>query len=319
MERRHKWGGVKTTSKAAKSHPVFQDSDPEASNYLSNRRALVGSGCTVNSLFDGVQLVSGVSNLSGLCNDDLDDYATFPGLANVTVGGSPVVSVKDRKNHYAAGTEAGFAICAKSDSKLLGLDLVKFYKIQFLCDGKTVGDLQSVSVGQDITGLGLSLIQVPGSDLVTKSFSAKAPAEFDEVKLYQFGVDAAVLTSVKHRARRKRAEPLQHTAPKSGRRRDVTLERRVSRTDRQPGDTQDATEHRRAKGTYFDEMVLYNFGVLAADLSQLNILRPQRHTPEQCRHAQRRVYHERKEIRKKITTEEKYDEKEIYKAYMHCD
>ena len=189
-------GGVKTTSKAAKSHPVFQDSDPEASNYLSNRRALVGSGCTVNSLFDGVQLVSGVSNLSGLCNDDLDDYATFPGLANVTVGGSPVVSVKDRKNHYAAGTEAGFAICAKSDSKLLGLDLVKFYKIQFLCDGKTVGDLQSVSVGQDITGLGLSLIQVPGSDLVTKSFSAKAPAEFDEVKLYQFGVDAAVLTSI---------------------------------------------------------------------------------------------------------------------------
>lgn len=189
-------GGVKTTSKAAKSHPVFQDSDPEASNYLSNRRALVGSGCTVNSLFDGVQLVSGVANLANLCNDNVDDYTTFPGLANVTAVGNPIVSVKDHKNHYAAGTEAGFAFCAKSDSKLLGLDLVKFYKIQFLCDGKAVGDLQKVSVGQDITGLGVSLIQIPGKDLTTKIFSAKAPAEFDEVKLYQCGIDASVLTSI---------------------------------------------------------------------------------------------------------------------------
>lgn len=178
------------------SQKVFQDSNPEASNYLGNRRALVGSGCTVNSLFDGVQLVAGVANLENLCNDNVDDYATFPGLASVTVGGSPIVSVKDHKNHYAEGTEAGFAICAKSDSKLLGLDLVKFYKIQFLCDGKAVSSLQSVNVGQDITGLGLSLIQVPGSDLVVKTFSANAPGEFDEVKLYQCGVDASVLTSI---------------------------------------------------------------------------------------------------------------------------
>lgn len=188
--------GGEITSKVVKSHPLFQDSNPEASNYLSNRRALVGPGCTVNSLFDGIQLLSGVANIANLCNDDIDDYATFPGLANITAGGNPVVGVKDHKNHYAAGTEAGFAICTKSDSKLLGLDLAKFYKIQFLCDGKTVSDLQSISVGQDITGLGLSLIQVPGSDIVTKSFSAKAPAEFDEVKLYQCGVDASVLTSI---------------------------------------------------------------------------------------------------------------------------
>ena len=78
----------------------------------------------------------------------------------------------------------------------MGLDLVKFYKIQFLCDGKPVGGLQSITAGQDITGLGLSLIQVPGSDMVTKSLVASAPAEFDEIKLYQLGVDAAVLTSI---------------------------------------------------------------------------------------------------------------------------
>lgn len=175
---------------------VYQETDASADHYLANRRALVGPGCTVNSLFDGVQLVAGVSQLDCLCNDSLDDYSVFPGLANVTVGGSPIVSVKDHRYHYAAGTEAGFAICAKSDAKLLGLDLVKFYKIQFLCDGKPVGDLQSITAGQDITGLGLSLIQVPGSDMVTKSLVATAPAEFDEIKLYQMGVDAAVLTSI---------------------------------------------------------------------------------------------------------------------------
>ena len=32
--------------------------------------------------------------------------------------------------------------------------------------------------------------------MVTKSLVATAPAEFDEIKLYQFGVDAAVLTSI---------------------------------------------------------------------------------------------------------------------------
>ena len=121
--------GGEITSKVVKSHPLFQDSNPEASNYLSNRRALVGPGCTVNSLFDGIQLLSGVANIANLCNDDIDDYATFPGLANITAGGNPVVGVKDHKNHYAAGTEAGFAICTKSDSKLLGLDLAKFYKM----------------------------------------------------------------------------------------------------------------------------------------------------------------------------------------------
>lgn len=156
----------------------------------------MGSGCTVNSLFDGVQLVAGVDDLECLCNENLDDYSIFPGLANVVAGGSPIVSVKDHNNYYAAGTQAGFAICAKSDASLLSLNLASFYKIQFLCDGKAVGDLQDITEGQDITGLGLSLIQIPGSDLINKSFVATAPGKFDEIKLYQFGVDAKVLTSI---------------------------------------------------------------------------------------------------------------------------
>lgn len=176
---------------------VWQDSDPNnKENYFNNRRALVGPGCTINSIGDGVQVVSGTANLQNLCNDDLDDYATIPALANVTVGGNPIISVKDNQHCYAGGTEAGFVICAKSDASILALDLAKFYKIQFLKDGKAVGKLLEISTGKSVTGLGLSLLTIPGSDQVNKLYTATAPGNFDEIKLVQCGVDAKVLSAI---------------------------------------------------------------------------------------------------------------------------
>lgn len=175
---------------------VWQDSDSNKENYFNNRRALVGPGCTINSIGDGVQVVSGTANLQNLCNDDLDDYATIPALANVTVGGNPIISVKDNQHCYAGGTEAGFVICAKSDASILALDLAKFYKIQFLKDGKAVGKLLEISTGKSVTGLGLSLLTIPGSDQVNKLYTATAPGNFDEIKLVQCGVDAKVLSAI---------------------------------------------------------------------------------------------------------------------------
>ena len=175
---------------------VWQDSDPNKENYFNNRRALVGPGCTINSIGDGVKVVSGTANLQNLCNDDLDDYATIPALANVTVGGNPIISVKDNQHCYAGGTEAGFVICAKSDASILTLDLANFYKIQFLKDGKAVGKLLEISTGKSVTGLGLSLLTIPGSDQVNKLYTATAPGNFDEIKLVQCGVDAKVLSAI---------------------------------------------------------------------------------------------------------------------------
>ena len=176
---------------------VWQDSDPNnKENYFNNRRALVGPGCTINSIGDGVKVVSGTANLQNLCNDDLDDYATIPALANVTVGGNPIISVKDNQHCYAGGTEAGFVICAKSDASILTLDLANFYKIQFLKDGKAVGKLLEISTGKSVTGLGLSLLTIPGSDQVNKLYTATAPGDFDEIKLVQCGVDAKVLSAI---------------------------------------------------------------------------------------------------------------------------
>lgn len=186
-----------TVNGAEKSEKnVWQDSDSSKENYFNNRRALVGPGCVINSLFDGVEVVSGTKDLQNICNDDMDDYVTIPALVGATVVASPIISIKDNQHYYAGGTEAGFVICAKSDASILTLDLAKFYKIQFLKDGKAVGDLQSISTGKSVTGLGLSLLTFPGSDQVNKLYMATAPGNFDEIKLVQCGVDAKLLSAI---------------------------------------------------------------------------------------------------------------------------
>lgn len=181
-----------SNGRGTKVKTVYQDTDPSATNYLKNRRALVGPGCTVNSVGDGVKVASGLKDLQNLCNDDLDDYVSFPGLVDATVAASPVVSIKDNKHYYAKGTEAGFTICTSSDAGILKVDVSTLYGIRFFKDGNAVSDVVAVKTGQNITGLGLSLLTIPGSNLVTKSFVAEAPADFDEVQLYRMGVEANV-------------------------------------------------------------------------------------------------------------------------------
>lgn len=183
---------VNSNGRGTKVKTVYQDTDPSATNYLKNRRALVGPGCTVNSVGAGVSVASGLKNLQNLCNDDLDDYATFPALVDATVAASPVVSIKDNKHYYAKGTEAGFTICTNSNAGILKVDVSTLYGIRFFKDGKAVSDVQAVKTGQNITGLGLSLLTIPGNSMVTKSFVAEAPEDFDEVQLYRLGVKANV-------------------------------------------------------------------------------------------------------------------------------
>lgn len=188
---------VNSNGRGTKVKTVYQDTDPSATNYLKNRRALVGPGCTVNSVGDGVKVLSGLKSLQNLCNDDLDDYVSFSSAVEAVVAGSPIVSIIDQKNYYAAGTEAGFTFC-DGDASVLKLDLAGFYKIQFLKDGVPVGDLQTISQGNNITGLNLSLVSIPtAKGMMNKSYVATAPGEFNEIKLVQFGVDLEVLKTIK--------------------------------------------------------------------------------------------------------------------------
>lgn len=188
---------VNSNGRGTKVKTVYQDTDPSATNYLKNRRALVGPGCTVNSVGAGVDVLSGLKDIQNLCNENLDDYVSFPSAVEAVVAGSPIVSIIDKKNYYAAGTEAGFTFC-DGDASVLKLDLAEFYKIQFLKDGVPVGDLQTISQGKNITGLNLSLVSIPTANgMVNKSYVATAPGEFNEIKLVQFGVNVEVLKNIK--------------------------------------------------------------------------------------------------------------------------
>lgn len=174
----------------------MQDSDPTKANYFNNRRALVGPACMVNSIFDGVKVLEGVKDLQNICNEDLDDYAVMPSAVTAGVAASPIISIKDTHCYYAGNTQAGFTICANSDAGLLKLDLATFYKIQFYKDGEAVGEMKSVEIDKGITGLGLSLLSIPGSSMVNKTFVATAPGDFDEIKLFYCGVDVNAISSI---------------------------------------------------------------------------------------------------------------------------
>ncbi len=184
-------------AKTKANAPVMQETDPTGANYLSNRRALVGKHCAVNRVINIVAVGSGTSGLENLTNEDIDDYASFPSVVSATVATSPTVSVRDMKYYYAAGTDAGFCIVASSGSSVLSLDLVKTYHIWFYCDGKRVDD-QQVSEGNSGSGVGLSLIGIPGSDQACTNLTATSTKKFDEVALVQVGaVDASVGSEVK--------------------------------------------------------------------------------------------------------------------------
>lgn len=174
----------------------MQDSDPTKANYFNNRRALVGPACMVNSIFDGVKVLEGVKDLQNICNEDLDDYAVMPSAVTAGVAASPIISIKDTHCYYAGNTQAGFTICANSDAGLLKLDLATFYKIQFYKDGEAVGKMESVETEKGITGLGLSLLSIPGSSMGNKTFVATAPGDFDEIKLFYCGVDVNAISSI---------------------------------------------------------------------------------------------------------------------------
>jgi len=189
--------GIEAEATAGIVKPVWQQSDKTAANYLKNRHALVGNGCEVNRIVNTVDVGSWATGLNNLVDEDLENVASFPSTVNLGVGATPLASVRDMSNHYAKGTVAGFTVASSSDGKLLGLEVVKCFVIQFYLDGEKVGGPIPVVDGQDVSVLGLSLITLPGSKNVSVDFAAEAPGEFDEICLMKAeGVNLSAVSNV---------------------------------------------------------------------------------------------------------------------------
>ena len=154
--------------------------------YLTNRRALVGRGCTVNKLISAVGVATWADSLGNVTNEDLTDYATFPAVLKAGVTVNPIVSVRDKNNYYGENTEAGFCVVASSGASVLTLDVVKAMSIVFYRDGK-LGSTVPVEEGQNAGGVSLTLIKVPGSEDACICLTAKSKEIFDEVCLQPSG------------------------------------------------------------------------------------------------------------------------------------
>lgn len=199
-------GAIGAENSVSDDRKVWQESDPSGENYLRNRRALVGHGCTVNRFGgDGIAVGQVYKNLENLCDEDLTNNATVPCVASVSVGYSPLVSVKDMGNRYAAGTQAGFML--GGSSSILGIDVGSIYKIRFYLNGELVKpeDAGDSYVGETVysdmnTGVDISLIQIDGEDM-SREIHATAPGEFDEIQIVQVGgisADVAKAIQVKY-------------------------------------------------------------------------------------------------------------------------
>lgn len=185
-------GAIGAENSVSDDRKVWQDNNPSGENYLRNRRALVGRGCMVNRFgSDGIKVLNIQTNLENLCDDDLTNNATIPCVAKLDIGYSPLVSVRDLGNRYAAGTQAGFML--GGSSSILGIDVVSIYKIRFYLNGELVKpkDADNSYVGETVssdknTGVDISLIQIGGEDM-SREIHANAPGEFDEIQIVQVG------------------------------------------------------------------------------------------------------------------------------------
>lgn len=195
-------GAIGAENSVSDDRKVWQDNNSYEENYLSNRRALVGRGCMVNRFGSkGITVGQVYTNLENLCDEDLTNNATVPCVTSVSVGYSPLVSVKDMGNVYARGTEAGFVL--GGSSSILGIDVVSIYKIRFYLNGELVkpegaGDSYvGETVSSDMnTGVDISLIQIGGEDM-SREIHAKAPGEFDEIQIVQVdGISADVAKAI---------------------------------------------------------------------------------------------------------------------------
>ena len=158
------------------------------------RKALVAPDCMINTMINVVSVGSGTDGMNCLLDENLDNYATLAGLADVGVLSDPIVSVKDLKHTYPAGTKAGFCIQSEAGSKLLSLEVLKNVSIILYKNGKIQETLPIEQASGGVLSLGL--IQAANNDANT-NLTVTSNHEFDEIGLLMNGVNVEALNATK--------------------------------------------------------------------------------------------------------------------------
>ena len=92
---------------------------------VTKRKALVGPYCLVNQFSAVANVATNYNELENITDEDLDNCSAITGI-KVGVAVLPILSVKDTKNSYKAGTTAGFTLVSTKDGNLLSLDVIRY-------------------------------------------------------------------------------------------------------------------------------------------------------------------------------------------------
>ena len=162
------------------------------------RKALVRNDCLINTIINVVKVGTGNVDQANVVDEDLENYSTVVGVANVGTILDPGIRVKDTKYYYPKDTKAGFCIQAGGSNSVLTLDILENVSIFFYKDNEMIGSAP-VDQGQQAGLLDLGLIQIPGGEEGVTFLTATAPGEFDEIGLMQGGVQIEVANTFKIR------------------------------------------------------------------------------------------------------------------------
>lgn len=170
----------RTVAEETAGKSVWQNTDPNKENYFDNRIALTGPRCCIGRVFDQIDVISSITGLGNLLDDDLDNYTYFPALTGIKALYTPIISVRDTERYYAAGTEVGFCIVPSEGSNILSLDILDAMGISLYKDGIL---LKTQKIYDEDSGLlGLSVLNISDNESCAY-ISVTSEVEFDEVCL----------------------------------------------------------------------------------------------------------------------------------------
>jgi len=158
------------------------------------RVPLVGEGRVVNNLTQSlVNVLSADNRVEYVVNDQLDDYVSFEGVADINTG-LPILSVKDVNRVYynTKGIKVGFAY--QTTGSVLGLSVLSGFWIETYLKGVRQDGSTTQGSGDSFELLNLNLLNVAGG-LSEVSFTTDKP--FDEVRIGNSSIDVTALGGMK--------------------------------------------------------------------------------------------------------------------------
>ena len=158
------------------------------------RVPLVGEGRVVNNLTQSlVNVLSADNRVEYVVNDQLDDYVSFEGVADINTD-LPILSVKDVNRVYYnnEGIKVGFAY--QTTGSVLELSVLSGFRIETYLKGVKQDGSTTQGSGDSFKLLNLNLLNVAGG-LSEISFTTKKP--FDEVRICNSSIDVTALGGMK--------------------------------------------------------------------------------------------------------------------------